>query len=211
MIVALLVARLALAGVFVVAGAAKLANLPAARGGAVGLGLRRSAVGVGVPALAGFEVLVGAGLVPAWSSRYPAAAGAVAVLALTAVAGQAIRRGRRAVCGCFGSLGSGLIGRASLIRNAVIVAVSALVAAAGSGGSRRCRPAGRPGACKRDHRIGLARAAGRRHSRTGAFERAVAGRARCRHRPARPRGGRPGTDRSASGQLSRCCQSSGRR
>jgi hypothetical protein len=130
-IVALLVARMALAGVFVVAGAAKLADLPAAQVGAAGLGVPRAVVGIGVPALAAFEALVGAGLVPPWSSRYAAVAGAVAVLGLTAVAGHAIRRGRRPACGCFGSLGSGLIGPASLVRNAIIVAASALVAAAG--------------------------------------------------------------------------------
>lgn len=131
MIIALLVARIALAGVFVVAGAAKLADLAAARAGAVGLGLPLSVVRLGIPALAAFEVLVGAGLVPARSARYAAAAAAVAVLGLTAVTAYAIRRGRRPDCGCFGSLGSGRIGPATLIRNAVLITVSALVAAAG--------------------------------------------------------------------------------
>ena len=139
MIVALLVARMALAGLFVVAGAAKLADLPAARAAAVGLGVPRSVVEIGAPALAAFEVLVGAGLVAAWSSRYAAAAGAVALLGLTAVAGHALTRGRRPVCGCFGNLGNGLIGPATLMRNAVIVAVSALVAA-----GERASPSARP-------------------------------------------------------------------
>jgi hypothetical protein len=138
MIVALLVARMALAGVFVGAGAAKLADLPAARTAAVGLGGPRSVVEIAVPALAAFEVLVGAGLVAAWSSRYAAAAGAAAVLGLTAVAGHAVARGKRPVCGCFGNLGSGPIGPATLMRNAVIVAVSALVA------GERANPLARP-------------------------------------------------------------------
>ena len=128
---ALLVARMALAGAFVVAGAAKMADLPAARVAAIGLRVPRAVTGAGTPALAAFEVLVGAGLVPAWSSRYAATAAALAVLGLTAVAAHTIRRGRRPDCRCFGSLGGGRIGGGTLIRNAVIVSVSALVAAAG--------------------------------------------------------------------------------
>ena len=141
---ALLVARMALAAAFVLAGAAKLADLPGTRVAAVGLRVPPAVAGAGAPALAAFEVLVGAGLVPARSSRYAATAGALAVLGLTVLAGYAIGRGRRPDCRCFGSLGRGRIGGATLIRNAAIVAVSALVAAAGWADPGALSP-GRPG------------------------------------------------------------------
>jgi hypothetical protein len=129
--VALLVARIALAATFVVAGAAKLADLPGARAAAVGLRVPRSLASAGVPALAGLEVLVGSGLIPAGSSPYAAAAAALGVLGLTALAASAILRGLRPECRCFGSLGAGRIGGVTLIRNAMIFAVSALVAISG--------------------------------------------------------------------------------
>jgi peroxiredoxin len=126
--VALLAARVALAGTFVVAGAAKLADLPGARAAALGMRVPQSLAGVGMPALAGFEVVIGLGLIPARSARYAAIAAAVTILALTALAGSAVARGLRPECHCFGRLGAGRIGGGTLIRNAAIFAVSAFAA-----------------------------------------------------------------------------------
>ena len=131
MSVALLVARIALAGTFLTAGAAKLTDLPGARAAALGMRVPRSLAGVGIPALAGFEVVVGLGLIPARSARYAAVAAAFAILGLTALVARAIVRGLRPECHCFGSLGSGRIGGGTLIRNVVIFAAAAFVAIGG--------------------------------------------------------------------------------
>lgn len=91
----------------------------------------RSLAGVGIPALAGFEVAVGLGLIPTRSARYAAVAAAFAILGLTALVATAIVRGLRPECHCFGSLGAGRIGGGTLIRNAVIFAAAAFVAIGG--------------------------------------------------------------------------------
>jgi hypothetical protein len=129
--VLLLACRLALAGTFLVAGSAKLADLPGARAAAAGMRVPRPLARAGMPALAGFELVIGLGLVPAPSARYAAVAAAVTLLGVTAVAGSAIARGLRVECHCFGRLGGGRIGAATLVRNAAILALSAFVAIGG--------------------------------------------------------------------------------
>jgi methylamine utilization protein MauE/AhpC/TSA family protein len=129
--VLLLACRLALAGTFLVAGSAKLADLPGARAAAAGMRVPRPLARAGMPALAGFELVIGLGLVPAPSARYAAVAAAVTILGVTAVAGNAIGRGLRVECHCFGRLGGGRIGAATLVRNAAILALAAFVAIGG--------------------------------------------------------------------------------
>jgi hypothetical protein len=129
--VLLLACRLALAGTFLVAGSAKLADLPGARAAAAGMRVPRPLARAGMPALAGFELVIGLGLVPAPSARYAAVAAAVTILGVTAVAGSAIGRGLRVECHCFGRLGKGRIGAATLVRNAAIFALAAFVAIGG--------------------------------------------------------------------------------
>jgi AhpC/TSA family/DoxX len=129
--VLLLACRLALAGTFLVAGSAKLADLPGARAAAAAMRVPGPLARAGMPVLAGLEVAIGLGLVPARSARYAAAAAAVTILAVTALAGSAIGRGLRVECHCFGRLGNGRIGAATLVRNAAIFALSAFVAIAG--------------------------------------------------------------------------------
>jgi AhpC/TSA family/DoxX len=129
--VLLLACRLALAGTFLVAGSAKLADLPGARAAAAAMRVPGPLARAGMPVLAGLEVAIGLGLVPARSARYAAVAAAVTILAVTALAGSAIGRGLRVECHCFGRLGNGRIGAATLVRNAAIFALSAFVAIAG--------------------------------------------------------------------------------
>jgi peroxiredoxin len=135
MTVSLLLARLTLAIVFAVAGAAKLADLAGSRRAFEEFGLPRAlahALGTSLPVL---EIGVAIALVPVASGWW----GAVAVLALLVVftagiAGTLIT-GRRPDCHCFGQLYSAPIGWGTLVRNSVMIAVAAFVVSQGEAGA----------------------------------------------------------------------------
>jgi peroxiredoxin len=134
----LLGARLALAIVLGVAGIAKLLDAAGTRAALAGFEVPpRWAAPLGV-ALPAAELLVAAALLPAASAWY-GALGALALLALfTAAIGRALRRGARPDCRCFGQLRPRPVGRATLVRNTVLMALALLVlipgpAAAGPG------------------------------------------------------------------------------
>jgi methylamine dehydrogenase accessory protein MauD len=125
--IALLFARLLLAGVFLVAGVAKLADRE---------GSRQAVVGFGVPAalaapLAIFlplaELAVAAALIPT-ATAFWGALGALALLLLfVAGIGTNLARDRRPDCHCFGQLHSAPAGWSTLARNGVLAGVAALL------------------------------------------------------------------------------------
>jgi peroxiredoxin/uncharacterized membrane protein YphA (DoxX/SURF4 family) len=123
----MLPARLLLAAVFAIAGAAKLLDRE---------GSRRSARAFGVPAalapmfavvLPVAELLCAAALVPARSAAW-GAAGALALLSIFVIA-IAVNRaiGRRPDCHCFGQLHSSPAGPSTLIRNIVLAGIAATI------------------------------------------------------------------------------------
>lgn len=118
-------AALALAGVFAVAGTAKLRRRAVTARTFASLGLGASpALALGVPVV---ELALAAGLVVA-----PAEAGvaAVAILAgFTTFLVLAIRRGEAVGCGCFGSSQAAPVGGAEVLRNAVLGVAAAVVVA----------------------------------------------------------------------------------
>src|SRR4051794_40429390 len=110
MLAALLIARIALAAVFLTAGATKLLDRPGFRRVLAAFGLERSLahpVSVLIPVA---EVAVAAGLLVASAARW-AALGALLLLAVfgAAILG-ALARGRAPDCHCFGRLRSARIG-----------------------------------------------------------------------------------------------------
>jgi methylamine dehydrogenase accessory protein MauD len=123
----LLGARLVLALVFAVAGAAKLADLA---------GSRRAIGDFGVPAalaaplgtlLPLAELAVAAALIPV-KTAWLGAVGALLLLSLFAVAiGANLARGRKPDCRCFGQLRSAPAGWSTLARNAVLAAPAILI------------------------------------------------------------------------------------
>jgi peroxiredoxin len=132
MSVVLLVARLLLAGVFAVAGAAKFADLA---------GSRKSMADFGVPeGLAHFlgllfplvELVCAVALVPVRSAWW----GATGVLALLLlfIVGISINlvRGHRPDCHCFGQLHSSPIGWDTVLRNVVLAGVASFIVWQGS-------------------------------------------------------------------------------
>jgi peroxiredoxin len=126
-------AALLLAGVFLVAGGAKLFDLA---------GTRRSVRELGLPAALGWPVAIAlplvelglaAGLVVEATSRGAAAAAAVLLAVFAAAIAVNVLRGRTADCGCFGPLHSSRAGFPAAARNGVL----ALLALALAGSAAR--------------------------------------------------------------------------
>lgn len=133
--VALLLTRSLLAGVFVVAGAAKLADRE---------GTRRAVANFGVPAplaspfaalLPLAELVVAAALIPAFTAWW-GAVGALALLLLFCAGIAAnLARGREPECRCFGQLRAEPAGWKTLGRNGVLAALAGFVVWLGYGGA----------------------------------------------------------------------------
>ena len=121
----ILAVRLLLALMFVVAGAAKLADRPGAARAfeEFGAPARISpALAIALPVV---ELLLGLGLVSA-STAGPSAIGASALLLLfTSAIAIALARGRTPDCHCFGQLHSAPAGPSTLIRNAALTVIAA--------------------------------------------------------------------------------------
>ena len=132
---ALLVARLLLAGVFLVAGVAKLADRAGSRQAVSDFGLPKSLgapLGILLPLA---EIAVAAALIPA-STAWWGALGALALLLLFVVGiGINLARGRKPDCHCFGQLHSAPAGWFTLVRNAILAAVSGFVVWEGYNGA----------------------------------------------------------------------------
>lgn len=125
----MLLARLLLAAVFLLAGAAKLYDIAGSRAAIISFGVPASlatSLGVVLPVI---ELLVALALIPVATARV----GAIAAFALLAIfiAGisSLMLRGREAECHCFGQLHSSRVGWPTLFRNAVLAAVALFVIA----------------------------------------------------------------------------------
>ena len=128
---ALLAVRLLLAGVFLIAGVAKLADLAGSRRAVVGLGVPErlaGVVGVGLPA---FELMVAVLLIPSATARLGALGALLLLSVFTVVIAVALRRGTQADCHCFGQLHSAPIGWGTLVRNGLLAAAAGFVVLAG--------------------------------------------------------------------------------
>jgi methylamine dehydrogenase accessory protein MauD len=133
--IALLVARLLLALVFLVAGVAKLADRTGSRQGLIDFGVPRalaSPIGILLPLA---ELAVAAALIPT-STAWWGAIGALALLLLF-VAGISINlaRGRKPDCHCFGPLHSAPAGWSTLFRNGALAAVAGFIVWEGRDGA----------------------------------------------------------------------------
>jgi peroxiredoxin len=125
--VVLLITRLLLALVFVIAGAAKLADRSGSRQALIDFGvptILARPLGILLPLA---ELAVAAALIPT-STAWWGAAGALALLLLFVVGiGVSLARGRQPECHCFGQLHSAPAGWKTLARNGVLAAVAGFV------------------------------------------------------------------------------------
>jgi peroxiredoxin len=123
----LLIARLALAAVFFLAGAAKLFDRAGSRAAIVGFGLPPSVaapLGVALPLV---ELVLAIALLPAASANW-GGLGALILLGLFIVGiANVLVRGREAHCHCFGQLHSSPVGWSTLGRNVVLSLIAAFV------------------------------------------------------------------------------------
>jgi methylamine utilization protein MauE/AhpC/TSA family protein len=122
-----LFARLLLAAVFAAAGTAKLFDRQGSRQAIVDFGVPEPLARVGGPLLPWVELAVAGALVVPGSARLGAIGALGLLVAFTGAMAVNLARGRTPDCHCFGQIHSAPVGPASLVRNGVLVALSAAV------------------------------------------------------------------------------------
>ena len=127
-----LIARFALAAVFLVAGLAKLADRPGSRAALEGFGLPDRLAIPGAIALPVAELATAVLLIPATTATIGAASALVLLLGFCAGISRSMARGEAPDCHCFGQLHSEPVGLPTLLRNLALLALAALVLALGS-------------------------------------------------------------------------------
>jgi uncharacterized membrane protein YphA (DoxX/SURF4 family)/peroxiredoxin len=126
-------ARLLLAAVFALAGAAKLSDLTGSRKAVADFGVPAPAarvVGLLVPLA---ELVAAAALIFRPTARAGALLALLLLLVFVAGVANAMRKGLDVDCGCFGPVYSATAGSATLVRNIVLAVLAAVVVAHGSG------------------------------------------------------------------------------
>jgi uncharacterized membrane protein YphA (DoxX/SURF4 family) len=129
--IAVSLAELILAAVFVVSGAAKLFDRVGTRraveelGGPVSLA---PAIAVALPVI---ELGIGLALIPALFARWGAVSALALLLALGGVVARSLARGAAPECNCFGGLSKATIGPQTLVRNAALCGLAALAVLGG--------------------------------------------------------------------------------
>ncbi len=126
-----LIARLVLAGVFLIAAAAKLGDHSGSRKALLEFGVPKRLAGLLAVLLLIAELGVAIALLPATSAWF-GALGALGLLALFILGISAnLARGRTPDCHCFGQIHSEPIGLSTLARNGALAAIAGLVVAQG--------------------------------------------------------------------------------
>ena len=129
--VLLVLARLLLAGVFAVAGGAKIADLAGSVQAMRGFGLPdRLAKPAGI-ALPIAELVIALLLLPVASAAWGGLGALLLLLAFVGGISHSLSQGRKPDCHCFGQLHSEPVGMPTLIRNGVLAAVALFVAVSG--------------------------------------------------------------------------------
>jgi peroxiredoxin len=128
---ALLIARLVLAGVFTLAGVAKLSDLKGSRRAIINFGVP-SAIATPLGLLLPLAELTVAATLLAASTAWWGALGALALLSVFVVGiTYNLARGRKPDCHCFGQLHSAPVGWKTLARNGALAAIAGFVLWAG--------------------------------------------------------------------------------
>src|SRR5688572_290590 len=128
---ALLLGRFLLAGVFGVAGVAKLRDLEGSRRGVRDFGVPEGLAGPLGVVLPLAELAVALALLPAATAWWGALGAAGLLLVFVAAISVNLARGRKPDCRCFGQIASGPIGPSTLARNGVLLVVAAALVVQG--------------------------------------------------------------------------------
>jgi len=132
--VGLVVARLLLAVVFVIAGLAKLIDRSGSRQALIDFGIPvRFAPQLGILLPLG-ELVIALALLPMATARWGALAALALLVLFTAAILLALARGKAPACRCFGQISAAPIGAHTVVRNAVLLGLSAFVLVCGNRG-----------------------------------------------------------------------------
>jgi uncharacterized membrane protein YphA (DoxX/SURF4 family) len=126
-------AQFLLAGVFALAGTAKLFDLNASRQAVLDFGLPKSAARVVGTLLPLLELATALALVFHPTARWGALVAFVLLLAFIGGIANALRQGKDVDCGCFGPVYSGTASTPTLIRNAVLAGLALVFILEGPG------------------------------------------------------------------------------
>ncbi len=129
----LIAARVALAGIFLVAATTKLLDLRGFRSALEGFGVTGAGAAIGAVAIPIAELVAGGLAIAATTARAGAAVAVVVLLTFEVAIALALRRGATPDCHCFGQLHSRPAGGETLARNALFIAVALVVLIAGPG------------------------------------------------------------------------------
>ncbi|MGW0251969.1 MauE/DoxX family redox-associated membrane protein [Nocardia goodfellowii] len=121
------VARLVVAVVFGWAAVAKLSDRAATRRAVEDFGVPARWAGVAVWCLPAVELVVAVCVLPSWTAVWAGGAALILLAAFTIAVAALLARGQRPACSCFGAASAAPIGRATLLRNAAIAAVTGLL------------------------------------------------------------------------------------
>jgi peroxiredoxin len=122
-----MLAQFLLAGVFGVAGVAKLVDRRGSQDALAGFGMPRALVGPVAVLLPLSELAIAGALLPAATGRHAAAAGLALLVAFSATVGWNLLRGRTPDCHCFGQLHSAPAGWKTLARNVALAGLAVFV------------------------------------------------------------------------------------
>ncbi|HEX6506145.1 MAG TPA: MauE/DoxX family redox-associated membrane protein, partial [Chloroflexota bacterium] len=129
--VIVLVARLLLAAVFALAGIGKLADRAGSRKAMRDFGVPKSFAGPGAVVLPVAELLVAVALIPDVTAWWGALGAGVLLLAFISGIARSMVRGETPDCHCFGQIHSEPAGWRTLLRNVVLLTITALVVSQG--------------------------------------------------------------------------------
>ena len=127
----LLAARLILAAVFVVAGLAKLADLPGSRLAMIGFGVPARLATIFGTLLPFAELATAILLIPLATAWWGGLASLALLLVFIAGIGVTMARGQAPDCHCFGQLRPEPVGWPTLVRNAILSLIAVFIILAG--------------------------------------------------------------------------------
>jgi hypothetical protein len=130
-----LIARFVVAGVFAIAGVAKLADLAGSRRAVRDFGLPPSLAATVGTLLPLAEIAVAGALIGKGSATWGAAAALVLLLAFVLGVGSALLRGEQFDCHCFGQIRSSPAGWSTLVRNVALALLAGVIVLGGPGAS----------------------------------------------------------------------------
>ncbi len=125
--IALLIVRLGLAGVFGVAGIAKLLDADGSRKALRDFGVPEPLIAPAAVLLPIVELAIAVGLIFIGTSWYAAIAGAVLFAVFTAAMLYQMSKGNAPDCHCFGQIHSEPVGASSIVRNFVLLAAAGVL------------------------------------------------------------------------------------